>query len=272
MKAATDVGLLFRRYLTQLLRNPVWLAVGFATPILYLALFTPLLRRLVGEPGLPAGNVLNLFLPGILALLAFASGTGPGFSTIFELRSGVIERFRVTPATRFAILIGPILASMLLMFGFDVVVIAVGWGFGFGVHLPGLLMLGVLLALLMATTAAFSIATALATKDISGFAAIVNGLNLPVLLLAGVLLPISLGPLWMRVLAHVNPLYYTVAAARVLATGTLTGAAVWQAFAVLAPLCAVTAAWATAVVRKAVAEPALGQLTGVTMPYSWILR
>ncbi len=252
MKTAADAGLLLHRSLTQLLRNPVWLAVGFSTPILYLALFTPLLRHLAGAPGLPSGNVLDLFLPGILALLAYASGSGPGFSTIFELRSGVIERFRVTPASRFAILIGPILASMLLMFAFDLVLLVAGWGLGFAVHLPGLALLSLLLALLMASTAAFSIAIALLSGDISGFAAIINGLNLPLLLLGGVLLPISLGPAWIRALAHVDPLYYTVAAARVLAAGQFTGAAVWQAFAVLVPLCAVVLCWATVVVRKAV--------------------
>jgi ABC-2 type transport system permease protein len=113
-------------------------------------------------------------------------------------------------------------------------------------------VLAVLAALLMVTTAAWSIATALVTKEISGFAAIANGLNLPVLLLAGVLLPISLGPEWMRVLAHVNPLYYLVQASRVLASGTLSGSAVWQAFAVLVPLCALVLAWATSVLRTAV--------------------
>src|ERR1700674_2969254 len=107
MKTARDVGLLFQRHLTQLLRNPVWLVVGFSTPILYLALFTPLLKHVV-----PAGNVLDLFLPGILSLLAFASGISSGFNTIFELQGGVIERLRVTPASRFAILTGPILAGM----------------------------------------------------------------------------------------------------------------------------------------------------------------
>ena len=123
----------------------------------------------------------------------------------------MIERFRVTPASRLAILTGPILATMMMMFVFDAVVVAVGFGFGFSVHWAGLAVLAVLLALLMITVAAFSVATALVTKEISGFAAIVNGLNLPVLLLAGVLLPISLGPAWMRVLAHFNPLYYLVA-------------------------------------------------------------
>jgi ABC-2 type transport system permease protein len=43
-----DIGLLFQRYLLGLLRNPVWLVVGASPPILYLALFTPLLKRLTG--------------------------------------------------------------------------------------------------------------------------------------------------------------------------------------------------------------------------------
>jgi ABC-2 type transport system permease protein len=247
MKTVRDIGLLFQRYIIQLLRNPIWVIVGFSTPILYLALFTPLLRSVV-----PGGHVLNLFLPGILALLAFASGVGAGFSTIFELQGGVIERLRVTPASRFAILTGPILAAMVMMFVFDAVVVAVGAGFGFSVHWAGLAVLAVLLGLLMIILAASSIATALLTKQISSFAAIVNGINLPVLLLAGVLLPISLGPAWIRVLAHFNPLYYLVDAARVLASGTLSGTAVWQAAAVLVPLCALVLTWATAVTRKAV--------------------
>jgi ABC-2 type transport system permease protein len=245
--------LLFQRYLTQLLRNPVWVIVGFSTPILYLALFTPLLKHLIGSGGLPTGNVLDLFLPGILSLLAFATGIGPGFNTLFELKAGVIERFRVTPASRFAILIGPILASMLMMLVFDAAVVAIAFGFGFSVHWGGLAVLVLLLGLLMVTVAAWSIATALVTKEISGFAAIANGINLPILLLAGVLLPISLGPAWMRVLAHFNPLYYLVQASRVLAAGTLSGTAVWQAFAVLAPLCLLVLAWATRVFRTAVA-------------------
>jgi ABC-2 type transport system permease protein len=253
MTALRDTGLLFQRALRQLLRNPVWLVVGFSTPILYLALFTPLLRKLTGSGGLPVGNVMDLFLPGILSLLAFSSGITQGFSTIFELKGGVIERFRVTPASRFAILIGPVLASMLMMLVFDAVVVAIGAGFGFSVHWAGLGVLAVLLALLVICMGAFSVATALITKEISGFAAIVNGVNLPVLLLAGVLLPISLGPTWMRVIAHFNPLYYLVQASRDLAGGSLGTTAVWQAFAVLVPLAAIVLSWATRVFRKAVA-------------------
>jgi ABC-2 type transport system permease protein len=253
MKAIRDIGLLFHRHMLEMLRNPVWLFVGFSTPILYLALFTPLLKHFAGIPGFPKGSVLDIFLPGILSLLAFASGSSMGFTTIFELQKGVIERFRVTPASRFAILVGPILAGLVMMMVFDAVVVAVGYGFGFQMHWIGLVVLGVLLCLLATLMAAFSVATALLTKDINSFAAVINGLNLPILLLAGVLLPISLGPQWMRVIAHFNPLYYLVQASRVLAAGNFGGPAVWQAFAVLVPLCALILFWATRVFRKAVA-------------------
>jgi ABC-2 type transport system permease protein len=252
MKTALDTRLLFQRYTLQLLRNPVWLFVGFSTPVLYLLLFTPLLKNLPGVKGFPTGSVLELFLPGILSLLAFTSGAGAGFNTIFELQSGLIERLRVTPASRLAILTGPILSGLLMMTIFDAVVVAVAVGFGFSVHWAGLGVLIVLLWALATLMATFSTATALVTKDISSFAAIINGMNLPLLLLSGVLLPISLGPLWLRALAHFNPLYYLVVASRSLAVGHLSDSAVWQAFAVLIPLCVLALAWATRVFRRAV--------------------
>jgi ABC-2 type transport system permease protein len=250
VKLVRDTALYTRRHGLQMLRNPVWLFVGFSTPLLYLALFTPLLK---GLPGIGGPDVLDKFLPAILALLAFAGGSSAGFGTIFELAAGVIERFRVTPTSRLAILLGPLVSGMTSMFVFDAVLVAVGAAFGYHVHWAGLAVLFVLLGIFSLTLAAFSTATALVTKDISSFAAVINGINLPILLLAGVLLPISgTSPEWMRVLAHFNPLYYLVVASRALSHGTFSGGAVWQAFAVLVPLCVLSMAWATRVYRRAV--------------------
>ena len=250
-KTLTDTWLLAERRLVQTWRNPLWLAVSFMTPVLYLALFTPLLKGVsVGNPS--TGQVLGTFLPGIIAFLAFINGSSMGFSTIFELQSGLIERLRVTPASRLAILGGPILAGLVGMYFFDAIVIFVGWLFGYRMHWGGLLVLVVLTALLMTMFAAFSISVALLAKEISSFAALINGINLPVLLLAGVLLPISLGPTWLRVLAHFNPLYYLVEAARTLGAGAVSTSQVGLAFAVLVPLTALSLWWATGVIRKAV--------------------
>ncbi len=83
-------------------------------------------------------------------------------------------------------------------------------------------------------------------------AALVAGLELPLTLLSGVLLPISLGPKWLQAIAHINPLYYVVEASRVLGTGTIGDTEVFKAFAVIVPLVIVTLFWATRVYRKAI--------------------
>jgi ABC-type multidrug transport system permease subunit len=57
----------------------------------------------------------------------------------------------------------------------------------------------------------------------------------------------------MGVLAHFNPLYYLVESARALALDRFSSDTVWQAFAVLTPICALSLTWATRVYRRAVA-------------------
>ena len=254
MKAARDTGLLFHRYTVQMLRNPVWLFVGFSTPRPLPGAVHAAARSLPGVPRVPDGGVLDVFLPGILALLAFASGASTGFGTIFELQTGVIERFRVTPASRLAILLGPILSGLVDDDVFDAVVVVVGVGFGFHVHWAGLLVLAVLLWLLATLMAAFSTAVALVTKEISSFAAVINGINLPCCCSPACCCRSPLGPLWMRVLAHLNPLYYLVVASRSLAAGTFATvrgvAGVRRAGAAVRRW---SLAWATRVFRRAVA-------------------
>jgi ABC-2 type transport system permease protein len=253
MKFFRDIQLLFRRCFVQDLRNITWLVVGLSTPLLYLALYTPLLQKLAGGPGFPAGHVLNTFLPGMLAFLVFGSGTGEGYQTIFELRDGLIERFRVTPTNRYALLLSPILSDIAWLSIFIAILIAVSIPFGFEAHIVGLLVTFVLLSLLAIITAAFSVSVALIQKDISTFAAIITGINLPVLLLSGVLLPLTLAPTWMRVVAHFNPLYYVVEADRLLAQGNIVNGTVGLAFLVMILLAGVTLWWSTRIYRKAVA-------------------
>ncbi len=212
----------------------------------------PLLDKLAGGPGFHTGNILDLFLPGILALMAFGSGASAGFSTIFELQAGYTERIRVTPASRSALLLGPVLSSLTWTFFFITLIIIVAVPFGFHIHLAGLLISYILLGLLMVFFASFSTAVALITREISSFAAVVNGINLPLLLLAGIMLPLTLAPAWMRAVAHLNPMYYVVEANRLLAAGQLWNSTTAESFLVMVPLAALAIAWATRVYRQAV--------------------
>jgi len=166
----------------------------------------------------------------------------------------LIERLRVTPASRFALLMGPILMWDAWTLISSAVIVVISVLFGFHIHIFGLLVFAVLLVLMLTIFSAWSTAIAIIMKgDIQSISGIVTGLNLPILLLAGVMLPLSLAPGWMRTLAHINPLYYVVQAGRNLSNGRILTHDVGLAFAVIVPLTVIVLFWATRVYQKAVA-------------------
>ena len=250
---ALQTGLFFRRKLLETLRQPVWIVTGLTTPALYLALFTPLLRSLEGGPGFPAGEVLEVFVPGVLVLVAFGAGMGAGWPVIWELDSGVLERLRVTPASRLALLLGTVLRDVLMFSVPGLVVTAIAACFGFRLHWAGLPLLFLLLALLTVACSAVSSALGLTLKQIGGLAAVVTGVQLPLTLLAGILLPLSLGPAWLRALGHLNPMYYAVQAARALAAGSVASGAVGLGFLVTGAAAVLALWWGTRAYQTAMA-------------------
>lgn len=251
MKLVRELRLLWWRKLLETLRSPVWVLLGFVTPLLYLALFSPLLDPLAGGPGFRGRDILDVFLPGILCLMAFGAGMGAGWGVIFELDAGVIERLRVTPVSRLSLLLGTVLRDVVVFVVPALVVILVASPFGYHPHTAGAIVMVLLLCLLTATTSAWSTALGIILREIGSLAAIVTGLQLPLTLLAGILLPLSLAPAWMRALAHTDPLYYTAEAARLLSAGTIASWTVGQAFLVMTVLTAITLTWATRTYRKA---------------------
>ncbi|MCL2705158.1 MAG: ABC transporter permease [Spirochaetaceae bacterium] len=251
MKILKEIKWLGKRKIMETVRQPVWIVSGLVTPLLYMLLFSPLLRNM-GYPPRTTAEVLNSFVPGILTLLAFSTGMGSGWTIIWELQSGVIERLRVTPASRFSIMMGTVLTDIVDFLVPAFLVIVISAFFGFIVHPVGLFMLLVLLSMLTAIVSAWSNSLGLILKQSGSLAAVVTGMQLPLTLLSGILLPLSLGPSWLRAIAHINPMYYTVEASRVLVKGVLGSVEILIGFAVIIPLMVITLWWATGVYRKAV--------------------
>ncbi len=65
-----------------------------------------------------------------------------------------------------------------------------------------------------AAFASLSYGCALLLRSEDALAPLFNGLAMPLLLLSGILLPMSLAPAWLRHLSDVNPLKHTVDATR----------------------------------------------------------
>ena len=253
MKLIRDIRLLFWRKMLETIRNPIYIATNMLTPLIYLALFSPLLKNLGGTAGYTPSNVLNVFIPGLLMIIAFLNGLFVGYTMIDELKNGVVERFGVTPTSRFALLAGRVLRDMVNVLVIVCFFALIAIPFGFHPHLLGFLVLLVLVAMLIITTSSFGNALGLILKDEDRLSPIVQGVNLPILLLSGMLLPMELAPHWLQVIAHLNPVYYCVEAGRVLSAGHIYEAKVGYAFLFMVPLTIAVVTWATRAFRKAVA-------------------
>ena len=212
MRFLRESFIVFRRQLRMNLANPAWVIIGLTQPVLYLLLFGPLLEPLVAQFG--AQNAYTFFVPGMLVQLGVFGAFFAGFSLIGEWREGVIEAERVTPASRTALLTGRLLRDLLQLFVQALILVVLGFLLGMDASVPGL-MLGVLLTLLIGgACAAASNALALTTKSEDVMAPVINMVMMPVLLLSGILLPMTIGPAWLERGSDFMPIRHVVDAVR----------------------------------------------------------
>jgi ABC-2 type transport system permease protein len=230
-----DTLLIFRRAMRLSLRNPVWVILGLIQPILYLALFGPLLKKVVQAPGFPPGDAWQVFVPGLLVQLGIFGAAFVGFGLLAEMRNGVVERMRVSPASRISLLLGRVLRDVVVLIVQGIML--VGCAALFGLHAPftGIVLGIVVVGLLGAAFSSASYAAALILKSEDALAPLFNGLFLPILLLSGILLPMSLAPRWLQIVSDVNPMKHVVDGVRALFLGHVATATVfWGAFATVA--------------------------------------
>ncbi len=214
MRTFRDTWLIFSRSLTLSLRNPVWVIMGVLQPMLYLLLFGPLLTNVATMPGFPPGGAFNVFVPGILVMTALFSSAFVGFGLCDEMREGVIERMTVTPMSRVAMLVGRSLRDVTLLEAQGLILVVLAIPFGLEINIGGVAVAFAMLALIGLMMSPVSYTLALILKSEDSLAPVVNGLSLPLLLLSGVMLPMSLAPDWLQTIAKFNPLYHAVAAIR----------------------------------------------------------
>jgi ABC-2 type transport system permease protein len=241
VKLFRDTALIFGRSMRLLLRNPVWIFVGVFQPVMYLLLFAPLLK-----PALQVSSnadAYKIFVPGLLVLLAIFGGLFQGFGLIAELRAGIIERSRVTPVSRLALLLGRSLRDVVSLIAQAVIITLLALLFDLRVFLGNLLLAYLMLALISLMTSAVSYGVALVVKSEDALAPLMNTVAQPVLLLSGILLPLTFAPGWLQGIANWNPFSWAVDGTRALFRGDLGSSDVWQGLVIMAVLAVAAVSW-----------------------------
>jgi ABC-2 type transport system permease protein len=241
---------MFVRNMQHTLRNPVFILVSMFQPLLYLFLFMPLLENLGGVPGLPVGKTVDIFIPGLLVMLALFGSAFVGFSLIDELRSGVIERFLVTPVKRSSILLGRVLRDASVLVAQCILITVVAIPFGLSVNSAGFLLSLVLYAMIGITMASMSYSFALIYKSEDNLAPTLNTITLPISLLSGIVLPLVLAPIWLQNIAKINPFSYAVDASRELFAGNFQSIDIIEGFVIIASLGIIMFSWSLHSLKK----------------------
>lgn len=224
MKVLTDTATVFGRELRPFVHQPAALLFGMVQPLVFLALFGPLLSA---TTGLPTDESLQWFVPGILVMLVLFASSMTGSGLQMEMQTGAHERLLVTPLSRSSLLVGRALKEVVPCGLGAAVVIAVVLPFGFDLHVEGAAVGLVLLALFAVGIGGLSYALAIVSKGSDWIFWTVQQIALfPLLLLSGVLLPLEDAPGWLTVMSDLNPLQYGVAAERMLFDGTVLDATV----------------------------------------------
>ncbi|RLV48138.1 ABC transporter permease [Nocardioides mangrovicus] len=248
MRFLRECSIVFRRQIRMNLRNPAWVIIGMLQPVLYLLLFGPLLKPLISQFG--AANAYTFFVPGMLVQLGLFGAFFAGFSLIGEWREGVIEAERVTPASRTALLVGRLTRDVLQLLVQAVILVGLGYALGMDASFGGMLLGVVLTVLIGGACAAASNALALSTKSEDVMAPVINVVMMPVLLLSGILLPMTIGPQWLQRASDFMPTRWVVDATRSLFGGDFSGHDIWWGTGWALLLFALALWWGTATFRR----------------------
>jgi ABC-2 type transport system permease protein len=238
MKLARDTWLIFQYEVALLVRNPVNVVITLIQPITYLLLFTPFLKSVMRVSS--NSNAFQIYVPSLFAAMGVFSGMFAGFTLLAAIRQGVVTRCRVTPVSRVSLLLGRVLMYILLI-GFQGVVVTVSAVvLGLRVQPGNFLFALVLLSLMVVLSVSIGYDLALLVPNESSLVTLINSISQPISLLAGVLIPLSVAPLWIRHVADWNPFAWGTNGMRAIFQGHIGTAVVWQASLVMGVVALVT--------------------------------
>ncbi len=218
----TEVVLVTWRNLVTIFRTPQAIIPPLIISVFFLVIYESTLGEAAGFlPGLSGNSYLGFILP-LSIVSASLSGSGIAAQNLVrDIETGYFDKLLLTPVSRGALLLGPIIAGAAILGLQSAVVIGVAllMGLDSATGLLGLLTVigfGVLLGL---GFAGFTVSAALG----SGSAAVTQAasfLFFPLTFLTASFVPLELLSGWLATAARINPITYVLEAMRsVLNTG-----------------------------------------------------
>ncbi len=211
-----QIALVTWRNLVTIFRTPTALVPPLVISIFFLVIYESTLGKAAGFiPNLSGNSYLGFILP-LSIVSSSLSGSGIAAQNLVrDIESGYFDKLLLTPVSRTALLLGPILAGALILGVQASVVIGVAMLLGLqsATGFAGLAVVVGLAILLGTGFAGFTVSAALG----SGSAAATQGasfLFFPLTFLTASFVPLDLLDGWLQTAAKLNPITYVLEAMR----------------------------------------------------------
>jgi ABC-2 type transport system permease protein len=237
-KLARDTWLTLQYEGALMIRSPIGIATSLFQPVAFLLFFTPFLKSVLHAPSYRAA--FQIYVPSLLCVTGLLGGFFAGFALLAAIRQGVIGRFQVTPLSRSGLLLGRELTFVLTVGVQSVLITVLALIFGLRVGVANFVLALIVLAMTVLLGVSFAYALALAVPNEAILPTLMNGLAQPLSLLAGLFIPLSVAPLWVRDVALWNPFAWSANGMRALFLDHIGASVVWEAGTILAGLALVS--------------------------------
>ena len=252
--AGLEVAQLTGRNLRKILREPTLVFFSMAMPVIMLTLFSQVFRSISQTTAFPAGvSYIDYLLPAVLCTTLAQSATTSSTAIATDLEEGMIDRFRSMPIHAWTVLLARNLSDVVRGMVQSLIMLVLGLVvFGFRFHGSALEAVGTLVVALPLSFALnwlfIWIGVLVRKPETTQIAGML--VTFPLMFASSAYVPVASLPTWLQVVAKVNPLSYTVDAARGLALGQPDAGALVKSLLVAAGLAAVSVVGATLAYRR----------------------
>ncbi len=210
----SEVNGIFGRWIRKTLRRPQFLFFSLVQPIIWFVLFTQAFQSIADIPTFAANthttSYVTFFTAAVIIQTVISSAMQSGMGMVTDLESGYMDKMRVAPIHRSAILMGKMLSDGTRIVIQTVIILLLGAAMGvvIATGIGGLLLL---LAVAMTFGIAWSgISTfiGLATKNSETTLMVSLLTTFPLLFLSTAMMPLAFLPSWVQTVATYNPMTY----------------------------------------------------------------
>jgi len=244
------IAALMARARNELLRVPGAAIPGVLAPTIFFLGINGVFGALTQLHGFDTGTYESFVVPVSMLQGAGFTGAAAGVNLARDMEQGWVDRLLVSPAPRWVLLAGTVLAASAraLIPATFVLAIALALGAGWP-GIDGLLIAYLMVAAMAAVAACWGSALALRFKSQSAAPLMQAGM-MALIFTTTAYAPLALLQPWLRSVAEVNPVTRVVDAARQGFLGAVTWSETWPGVVALTGLLIVLGAWSLREMRR----------------------